>query len=631
MAPRALSRFRLLLLTATAAALLAATPTAHGQPPTLPTAAFDLDITTGVVPLLVTLTDRSQNAAAWSWDFGDGATSDAQNPTHLYTRPGLFDVQLTVCAAGGDVGDAVGCDTTSATIDVAGRDALDGGHLRGSGTVYGAVNWAGDEDLWTFDAHRGDRVAIALEATSPFTLDPVLRLFGPSGDLLAFNDDDFTAFDFTSNSLIAELPLPTAGRYSIQTTAFFDSIGPYALTLTLIDVNAPRAAFEVDRTSGAAPLPVQFTNRSRSVTSFAWDFGDGAPAGEAGHETAATDRNPQHTYAAPGSYTVTLTACRGAFCDDASLTITVESSDGGALDSTAPATGAIEFPDDSDRWTFTVPPGAETTIAVTALARELDLALDLFDAQGNLINFDDDSGGLLNPLLADLTLPAGVYTLELFNFAADARGDYTITLTINTEPIVRAFAFVSAGGPFVAPAIIDFFDASLGQPTSWTWDFGDGTTATARDVTHQFTQPGIYTVRLDACNARSCDTWRIRLAIDAETDGGAIALDQTVAGAIDPGGDTDAWTFQGTAGQIVTITVFADDLFFFDPTLELTGPDGSLVATDDDSGGDLQPLIADLPLPTDGLYTITVRAFDEFATGRYQLDLSLADSATPIP
>jgi PKD repeat protein len=47
-------------------------------------------------------------------------------------------------------------------------------------------------------------------------------------------------------------------------------------------------------------LSVQFTDTSTgSPTAWAWDFGDG---------TTATTRNPAHTYAAAGDYTVTLVA-----------------------------------------------------------------------------------------------------------------------------------------------------------------------------------------------------------------------------------------------------------------------------------------------------------------------------------
>ncbi len=63
----------------------------------------------------------------------------------------------------------------------------------------------------------------------------------------------------------------------------------------------PVANFSVDKTTGAAPLTVQFTDTStNSPTSWSWSFGDGS--------AASTLRNPSHTYASPGTYTVSLTA-----------------------------------------------------------------------------------------------------------------------------------------------------------------------------------------------------------------------------------------------------------------------------------------------------------------------------------
>ncbi len=38
---------------------------------------------------------------AWHWDFGDGTTSDEQHPVHLYQKPGIFNVNLTVSGPAG--------------------------------------------------------------------------------------------------------------------------------------------------------------------------------------------------------------------------------------------------------------------------------------------------------------------------------------------------------------------------------------------------------------------------------------------------------------------------------------------------------------------------------------------------
>lgn len=40
--------------------------------------------------------DASTQAGSWFWDFGDGNTSQAQNPTHTYAQPGNYVVTLTV-------------------------------------------------------------------------------------------------------------------------------------------------------------------------------------------------------------------------------------------------------------------------------------------------------------------------------------------------------------------------------------------------------------------------------------------------------------------------------------------------------------------------------------------------------
>ena len=46
-------------------------------------------------PHAASFTDLSTNAVSWLWDFGDGNTSTAQNPTHTYNSIGSFDVSLT--------------------------------------------------------------------------------------------------------------------------------------------------------------------------------------------------------------------------------------------------------------------------------------------------------------------------------------------------------------------------------------------------------------------------------------------------------------------------------------------------------------------------------------------------------
>jgi len=72
---------------------------AFSAPPLV--AAFSAAPTTGTAPLTVSFTDESTGATLWSWNFGDGGTSDQQHPSHTYNEPGTYTVALTVTNAGG--------------------------------------------------------------------------------------------------------------------------------------------------------------------------------------------------------------------------------------------------------------------------------------------------------------------------------------------------------------------------------------------------------------------------------------------------------------------------------------------------------------------------------------------------
>jgi uncharacterized repeat protein (TIGR01451 family) len=62
-----------------------------------PTAGFTASPTNGAVPLLVDFTDASTGTITnRQWDFGDGGSSTAMNPSHTYTNAGSFSVSLTV-------------------------------------------------------------------------------------------------------------------------------------------------------------------------------------------------------------------------------------------------------------------------------------------------------------------------------------------------------------------------------------------------------------------------------------------------------------------------------------------------------------------------------------------------------
>ena len=69
-----------------------------------PEAKFSTSRTSGFEPLTITFNDQTtthDGIYAWLWDFGDGQTSEEQNPTHTYTE-GVYTVSLTVTEEDGD-------------------------------------------------------------------------------------------------------------------------------------------------------------------------------------------------------------------------------------------------------------------------------------------------------------------------------------------------------------------------------------------------------------------------------------------------------------------------------------------------------------------------------------------------
>jgi PKD repeat protein len=62
--------------------------------PVLPSAGFIGTPISGSAPLTVQFTSTSRGADAYTWSFGDGGTSPAQNPRHIYRTPGIYPVSL---------------------------------------------------------------------------------------------------------------------------------------------------------------------------------------------------------------------------------------------------------------------------------------------------------------------------------------------------------------------------------------------------------------------------------------------------------------------------------------------------------------------------------------------------------
>ncbi len=256
------------------------TITVRVQPATiLPVANFSSSVSSGYVPLSVQFADLSKDATGRNWDFGDGASSTEQNPTHTYSAAGVYTVNLTASNANGT-------NSKLATITVLVQPA----------TILPVADF-------NSSATRG-YVPLSVQ----------------------FNDNSQKAtgwkWDFGDGASSTEQnPMHTyvtAGTYTVNLiVSNANGTNSKLATITALVQPAtilPVADFRNNITEGYAPLSVQFTDLSKNATGWEWDFGDG---------TNSTDQSPTHTYSAIGANTARLTVRNDNGTDLKSTTISV--------------------------------------------------------------------------------------------------------------------------------------------------------------------------------------------------------------------------------------------------------------------------------------------------------------------
>ena len=99
----------------------------------------------------------------------------------------------------------------------------------------------------------------------------------------------------------------------------------------------------------------------------------------------------------------------------------------------------------------------------------------------------------------------GTYRVVLTVTNSAGTDDTKATITA-TQPVkVPTASFTASPTSGDAPLTVTFTDTSADEPTSWAWDFGDGSTSTTRSPTHTFDEPGTYRVVLTVTNSAGTD------------------------------------------------------------------------------------------------------------------------------
>jgi PKD repeat protein len=101
-------------------------------------------------------------------------------------------------------------------------------------------------------------------------------------------------------------------------------------------------------------------------------------------------------------------------------------------------------------------------------------------------------------ITGDLTIPvsasAGTWTVTVVQDGGTGNGPASFTI-LEDAPVTNFTATPRSGVP---PLTVNFTDLSTGNPTSWAWNFGDGTNSTERNPIHVYTIPAEYNVSLTA-------------------------------------------------------------------------------------------------------------------------------------
>lgn len=97
---------------------------------------------------------------------------------------------------------------------------------------------------------------------------------------------------------------------------------------------------------------------------------------------------------------------------------------------------------------------------------------------------------------------AGTYVLLLTVTTAEGC-TATAQNDVEAAPVPEALFFPSPAVTTIEEPVFSFRDAST-NATLWSWDLGDGTTATERNVTHAYTAVGCYPVTLEVSNDQGC-------------------------------------------------------------------------------------------------------------------------------
>jgi gliding motility-associated-like protein len=464
--------------------------------------------------------DLSIAPQSWNWDFGDGVTSTLQNPLHVYSAPGSYNVRLIV--NNGACADTVYAVTyvidetpLVSTIPASGNFCkfediqFVAGNL--NMTNVSGIKWNYGDGIATLFSIDNDTVIHKYSSSNTYnvrmivnylngcydTVDLVtpITVYGPTAGFTngagTCADSVFTFTDLSSsyggyaiNKWIWEygdgntetLTTPPfqhryadSGTYDVK-LKIFDTNGCYdsSYKTAAVIIGKPYADFTILDTLRCSASSVSFSNQSGGLSiQYNWDFGDG---------TTSNSALPQHLYASEGIYTVSLVVsdvygCKDTMTKPASVTI-------------SNPVAALSISDSASRCTLPVQ------------------ATNLSQNYSSLSwNFGDGGVSVLEDPFHLYTIP-GKYDLTLI---AKGYGECydTAYRSVELKGPYGTFQFTANDGCF--PLTVNF-NANATSTVAYIWDFGDGSVKKTipNNTSYTYTTPGTFVPRLLLEDSSGC-------------------------------------------------------------------------------------------------------------------------------
>ncbi len=266
----------------------------------------------------------------------------------------------------------------------------------------------------------------------------------------------------------------------------------------------PVADFNVNPTSGDAPLTVQFTDSSQNAVRWTWSFGDGA---------TSTEQNPTHTYFSAGNYIVSLTVNNANGTDSKIATVTVDSNADLSIYNSVigiDETGnqIIDNPGDVINYQIAIKNRGDVNLTGVSVIDQMCVLIGP--------NGDGIDPGVLHP--GEAWVYTGNYTVTQDDINSNGYGSGSIEniATINcnelssrscsvsvpiiqSTPVLPVANFRSNVTSGFAPLSVQFIDLSE-NAISRNWVFGDSTNSTDPNPEHTYSTSGNYTVIQIASN-----------------------------------------------------------------------------------------------------------------------------------